>query len=135
MERWQRTSSPLSTLAAVVLSVAALHFAKPVLLPLAVAVLLNVVLAPAVKRLERIGVGRFRIGRVGAVLAVALGIAGVFAGMAWVVGVQGSALMEKLPEYRRTLVAELREPLDSLRRLERTAREVRELAVPPSDAP
>ncbi len=134
MERWLR-SSPATSLGVAVAAVAVLYFAKPVLLPLAVAVLLNVVIAPAVKRLERSGVGRVRIGRIGAVLAVTLAIAGVFAGMGWIVGVQGGALVEKLPEYRQGVLAQLREPLQSLRRLERTAREVRELTESPGGVP
>jgi predicted PurR-regulated permease PerM len=134
MDRWPR-SSPATSLGVAVLAVAVLYFAKPVLLPLAVAVLLNVVLSPAVKRLERSGVGRVRIGRIGAVLVVTLAIAAVFAGIGWIVGVQGGALAEELPEYRRSVLAQLREPLDSLRSLERTAREVRELTEPPSGVP
>ena len=85
MERWVRSSSVVS-LGVGVVAVAVLYLAKPVLLPLAVAVLLNVVFSPAVRRLERIGAGRLRIGRVGAVLVVAVLLAGVFAGMGWVVG-------------------------------------------------
>jgi predicted PurR-regulated permease PerM len=134
MERWPRTS-PAWSLAIGVGAVAVLYLAKPVLLPLAVAVLLNVVISPAVKRLERIGVGRLRVGRVGSVIVMAALVAGLFAGMAWVVGVQGSVLTEKLPEYRRNAIAHLREPLDSLRRLERTAQEVREMAEPPGTGP
>ncbi len=118
-----------------VVAVTVLYFAKPVLLPLAVAVLLNVVISPAVMRLERIGVGRLRIGRIGSVLMVAAAVGGGFAGVGWIVGVQGGALAEKLPEYRRNALALLREPLDSLRRLERTAREVRELTEAPSRGP
>lgn len=134
MDRWPR-SSPLTSLGVAVLSVAVLHLAKPVLLPLAVALLLNVVISPAVQRLEQIGWGRVRIGRIGSVLVVALALASVFAGMGWIVGVQGGALAENLPEYRRTAIAKLREPLDSLRRFERTAREVREMADPPGGGP
>jgi len=129
VERWPRWSS-VAGLGVAVVVVAVLYLAKPVLLPLAVAVLLNVVISPAVTRLERVGVGPLRIGRVGSVLAVALAIAAVFAGMGWIIGVQGGALVERLPEYRRTVLTQLRQPLDSLRRFERTAREVREMAEP-----
>jgi predicted PurR-regulated permease PerM len=115
MDRWPR-SSPALSLAVVVVTIAVLHFAKSVLLPLAVAVLLNVVISPAVMRLERIGVGRLRIGRIGSVLVVAAVVAGVLAGLGWIVGVQGGALTEQLPEYRRNVLAQLREPLDSVRR-------------------
>jgi predicted PurR-regulated permease PerM len=134
MERWVRSSSVVS-LGVGVVAVAVLYVAKPVLLPLAVAVLLSVVFSPAVRRLERIGAGRVRVGRLGAVLVVAVLVAGVFAGTGWVVAVQGAVLTEKLPEYRRNALAHLREPLDSLRRLERTAREVREMTEPPIGAP
>ena len=134
MDRWPR-SSPIMSFGVAVIAVAVLYLAKPVLLPLAVALVLNVVLSPAVQRLEQIGAGRLRLGRVGAVIVVALVMASVFSGIGWVVGVQGGALAEKLPEYRRTALAHLREPLDSLRRLERTAREVREMAEPPGGGP
>jgi predicted PurR-regulated permease PerM len=131
MERWHRSLPSTSSLLTVVIATAVLYLARPVLLPLAVAVLLSVVIAPAVKRLERVGLGRVRVGRLGSVLVLTIVIAGVFAGMGWVIAVQGGALAEKLPEYRRNVRAQLREPLDSLRRLERTAREVREMAEAP----
>jgi predicted PurR-regulated permease PerM len=67
-----------------------------------------------------------------AVCIVAVLLAAVLIGVGWVVGVQGGALVDKAPEYRRIAMAQLREPLDSLRRLERTAREVRELTEPAS---
>ena len=134
MDRWPR-SSPITSFGVAVIAVAVLYLAKPVLLPLAVALVLNIVLSPAVQRLEQIGVGRLRIGRVGSVIVVALAMASVFTGIGWVVGVQGGAIAEKLPEYRQNALAQLREPLDSLRRLERTAREVREMAEPPGGGP
>ena len=58
MERWLRGSSLAPSLGVAVLAVAVLYVAKPVLLPLAVAVLLAVVISPAVQRLERLGLGR-----------------------------------------------------------------------------
>ena len=60
---------------------------------------------------------------------------GLYLGMGWIVGVQGGAFAEKVPEYRRNALAQLREPLDSVRRLERTAREVREMTEAPSGGP
>jgi len=110
------------------LIVAVLYFAKPVVMPLAVALLLSVVFSPAVLRLERIGWGRIRIGRAGAVLVIGLAVGGVFAGTGWVVANQGSLLVEKLPEYQRAVREQLREPLRSLRRLERTAQQVGDLS-------
>jgi predicted PurR-regulated permease PerM len=69
------------------------------------------------------------------VLLVVVALTGGFAGVGWIVGVQGGALAESLPEYRRNALAHLREPLDSLRRLERTAREVRQLTEAPVGGP
>lgn len=135
MERWSRSFPFASGLFSVLLVTAVLYLAKAVLLPLAVAVLLSVVVAPAVKRLERVGIGRVRVGRIGAVLALTVATTGAFAGMGWVVAVQGGALVDELPEYRRIVRAHLREPLDRLRRLERTAREVREMAETPTGEP
>jgi predicted PurR-regulated permease PerM len=132
--RWP-TSSLATPLFVAVLVVAVLHLARPVLLPLAVALLLSVVLTPAVQRIEQLGAGRVRVGRVASVCIVAALLAGVLGGVGWVLGVQGGPLVEKAPEYRRLVVAQLREPLDSLRRLERTAREVRELAQPATGQP
>ena len=46
------------TVAGTVIVLAGLHFAKPVLMPLAIASLLSVVLAPVVRRVERLHVSR-----------------------------------------------------------------------------
>jgi len=131
---WLHSSAAVSFVTAAV-AVAVLQLAKPVLAPLAVAVLLCIVIAPTVSRIEGIGVGRWRIGRIAAVLAVVLAVMGAFGGTAWIVGVQGGALVRELPQYRRTAVAQLRAPLDSLRRLERAAREVREMTEAPTREP
>ena len=126
MERWFRTPFP-SALATAVLAVAALYFAEPVLAPLAVAGLLSVVLGGAVKRVERLGFGRVRLGRVASVLVVAVAISAGFVGMGWIVANEGSDLAKRLPEYRRTLLARVREPID---RFESTARQMRDMAAP-----
>jgi predicted PurR-regulated permease PerM len=123
-------SSSATTLFVAVLAIVALYFGRPVLLPLALALLLSVVLTPAVQRIEQLGVGRVRVGRVASVCIVTALLALILGGVGWVVGVQGGALVDQAPEYRRIVTTRLREPLDSLRRLERTAREVRELAEP-----
>jgi predicted PurR-regulated permease PerM len=126
LNRWP-TSSLATPLAVAVVVIAVLYLARPVVLPLAVALLLTVVLTPAVQRIEQLGAGRVRVGRIASVCIVTALLAVVLAGVGWVVGVQGGALVAKAPEYRRIAMAQLREPIDSLRRLERTAREVREL--------
>lgn len=126
MDRWFRTPFP-AALATAVLAVAALYFAEPVLAPLAVAGLLSVVLGGAVKRVEHLGFGRVRLGRVASVLVVAVGISAGFVGMGWIVANEGSDLAKRLPEYRRTLLARVREPID---RFEDTARRMRDMATP-----
>jgi predicted PurR-regulated permease PerM len=55
--------------------------------------------------------------------------------MGTIVAVQGGALVEALPKDRATALAQLRAPLASLRRLERTAREVREMTELPTAQP
>jgi predicted PurR-regulated permease PerM len=113
LDRWIRTPF-LSALATAVLAITAIYFAAPVLAPLAVAVILSVVLGGAVKRVEHLGFGRLRLGRVPSVLVVALGISAAFAGMGWIVASEGSELIRHLPEYRQTLRGKVREPIDAV---------------------
>src|SRR5436309_9725693 len=75
--------------------VAALYFAKAIFLPLALAVLLTFLLAPAMRQLRSWGVPR--------VPAVALVVAfacAVFLGVGALVGQQMTQLAHKLPEYQ-----------------------------------
>jgi predicted PurR-regulated permease PerM len=124
----RRPGTPfLYALASTVLAIAAIHFAEPVLAPLAIAGILGVVLDGAVKRVERIGLGRVRIGRVVAVLVVALGISGAFVGTIWIVATQGSELAKNLPGYRSTLQSKVEAPI---RALERTLGRLRGTAAP-----
>jgi predicted PurR-regulated permease PerM len=111
VDRWLRT--PLqSFFATAFLVVAAIYFARPVLAPVAVAGLLSVVLGGAVARVEHLGIGRFRLGRLASVLVVAIAISALFAAMVWIVVNEGSGLAEHLPEYQRTLHAKVRGPID-----------------------
>jgi predicted PurR-regulated permease PerM len=115
---------PASGLMTTAIAVAMLYFAKTVLVPVAVAILLSVVFTPFVKRLERIRIGRLGIGRIGSVIAVVGVLSGLFTGIGWIVWNQGSALAERLPEYREIAREKLREPLESL---EQMALELREM--------
>lgn len=130
MERWSR--SPFSSaLATAVIAIAAIHFAEPVLAPLALAALLSVVLAGAVQWVEHLGFGRLRLGRVASVLVVAVGISAVFVGMGWIIANEGSELAERLPEYRRSVLEKARAPIEAIGR---TALKMRNLtASAPSD--
>jgi len=75
-----------------------LAWAKAVLIPIALAILLTFVLSPLVTRLDRWG-----LGRVPAVLIVVL-VAGIlFSGLLWVVGSQLYSLANDLPNYQENI--------------------------------
>ena len=83
--------------------VAALYFAREVLVPFALAVLLSFLLAPAVRELRRLRAGR--------VTAVAVTVLVAFLAMfafAAVVGEEISLLGPQLPQYRHNIEAKLR---------------------------
>ncbi|MFG0286710.1 MAG: AI-2E family transporter [Rhodopirellula sp. JB044] len=105
----KQTKSDLATIAAVaqllavVLTVAALFFAKDVFIPLALGLLLSFLLSPLVDRLERIGVPN-----VAAVIATAL-LAFVFlAGGFTLLGRELTTLIGELPQHKDELVAKAR---------------------------
>ena len=81
-----------------VVVVATLYFAKIVLIPFALAVLLTFVLTPFVKMLERIWLGRV----VSTLLVVLLAVVAVSA-LGWTVGQQFSQVMNELPHYRTNI--------------------------------
>src|SRR6267154_2391353 len=84
----------LGLMPSIIGSVVILYFAREVLIPLAVAVLLAFVLAPAVEWLERC-----RVGRIAAVL-IAVGTAlAVLGTIGWTVERQFVEVAEKLPDY------------------------------------
>src|SRR5690348_6721779 len=82
---------------------AILYFAKEVLLPLALAILIAFLLAPAVQRLER-----WKIGRLPSTLIVSLAALALVASIGAVAAVQAVSLAAKLPEYRHTIAQKIR---------------------------
>lgn len=83
--------------------IAMLNFAREVFIPIALAVLLSFLLAPAVRRLRRL-----RLGRVPAIgLTVLLAFAAI-AGIAAVIAEEVTSLAEQLPEYRYNLESKIR---------------------------
>jgi predicted PurR-regulated permease PerM len=96
-------SSRLIILAAVCVSVGALYFARDVLIPLALAVLLSFLLTPLVVRLERAG-----LHRVPAVLIVFVGLLALVGVLGWVVYLQVADLADQLPRYQDDIVAKVR---------------------------
>jgi predicted PurR-regulated permease PerM len=88
----------LGLMPTIIASVAILYFAREVLIPLAVAVLLAFLLAPVVTWLERLWLGRI----VPVVLAVAAALA-VLGTVGWIVERQFVEVAEKLPDYRENI--------------------------------
>jgi predicted PurR-regulated permease PerM len=88
----------VSTTGILALTVAALYFGRDIFIPLALAVLLSFILAPALIRLRRLGVPR-----VAAVIVVVLVALSAVAGVAVAVGAQLVQLAENLPTYQRNI--------------------------------
>ena len=91
-------SSRFLPLIAFVLSIAALYFAREVLIPFALAVLFSFMLTPVVKALERFRLGR--VPSVGIVVLVSLLVAGA---IGWVVSNQLIDVISQLPGYRENI--------------------------------
>src|SRR5260370_2061171 len=83
--------------------VAALYWAQSVLIPVAVALLLSFVLGPAVRALQRTGLGSTRAGRVLSVVLVVMLVSSVLGGISYVVAQQIVLLSHELPQYRGNL--------------------------------
>lgn len=120
----QRAAWPL---VAVTAAVAVLWLAKPVLLPLALALLGSVVLAPLVGHMERL-----RVGRIPAVIAVTLAVSGTLVGAGWLIAGAGAELASDLPAYRQNARAKLRslvvEVQQAARQVEEIEREIADTA-------
>src|SRR6201996_3758510 len=81
---------------------ALLYFARDVLVPITLAFILSLLIAPLVRALRRIGLGQ-TLSVVGAVLVLALSLATV----AGVIGTQLMRMSTSLPKYERTLERKL----------------------------
>ena len=92
-----------SSIIALLIAAAVLYFAKEVLVPLAMAILLSFVLAPAVRRLERWKLGR----PLATLIVVFVGFAIIFAVGAFAAA-QAVSLAARLPEYRQNIVEKIR---------------------------
>ena len=90
-----------------VMTVATLYFGKEVLVPITLALLLAFVLAPLVRLLRRL-----RLGRVPSVLLAVLVAVGLVLALGGVIGSQLAQLTNNLPQYATTVeqkVASVRE--------------------------
>src|SRR5882762_12020506 len=87
------THEPLILLA---LAILALYFARDILIPFAMALTFNFLLAPAVIWFER----RLRFKRLPAVALVLVAATALIGGIGWVVAVQVIGVVNDLPNYR-----------------------------------
>jgi predicted PurR-regulated permease PerM len=115
--------SRILTLVVVAVVIAALYFARVMLVPLALAVLFTFVLAPLVSALERIRFPRF----FAVFLVVGIAVTGI-AVMGWTVGNQLIDVTNQLPSYKTNI----KEKIDAIhnpknRRLDKAADAMKEL--------
>lgn len=113
---------PLLAVAVVILGVYFLHFARDVAMPVTVAVLLNLLLSPVVRRLRRLGLpAPVGAGLVVAAFALVLGYA--------VVTLSGPAAewLQRLPNSLREIELKLRLLLPFLHAAQEAAREVQDM--------
>ena len=115
--------SQLTTIAMFVVVTAILYFARDVLIPLALAVLLSFLLAPAVHRLERL-----RLPRVAATTVMVGLSCCVIAGLVWISVNQFLNFAANLPEYKDNIQSKLSvfrtDPEGSLGKAKRTLEEL-----------
>src|SRR6266550_9604663 len=93
-------TSHFVVLASICLIVAILHFAQDVLIPVALAMLLSFLLAPLVRRLERL-----RLHRVPSVLIVVLLMFSLIGVLGYVVGHQVYDLAYNIDQYKENISA------------------------------
>jgi predicted PurR-regulated permease PerM len=96
--RTNRDSASFPPVVTAVVCVAALYFAKSVLIPIALAVLFAFLLAPLVNLLQKA-----HLGRTGPVIVVVLLIAGLLMGLGWLVFNQAISLATQIPSYKTTI--------------------------------
>ncbi len=105
--------------------VAMLYFARDFLLPVALAVFVAFALAPAVRRLERVG-----LPRLAATIATTVGVGALVAGLGWILAGQVNDFVVEMPEYRanvRAKAADLRSMFgDTFERANSTVRDLSE---------
>src|SRR4051794_16784174 len=91
-------SGRLGMLASLAIVVTALYFAKVVLIPIALAVMLSFLLAPLLIRLQRWG-----LRRIPALLIVIALLGGAFVGLGYVVWTQVNDLAGKMDQYQQNI--------------------------------
>jgi predicted PurR-regulated permease PerM len=105
------SSSKLLTLVGIVVVIAGLYLGRPVLIPLALALVLAFLLSPIVGFLEK-----SRLGRVTSVLTVLVMSFALLGGVGWTVTGQITQILEQVPDYRANIhdkIVLLRESRDN----------------------
>jgi predicted PurR-regulated permease PerM/methylmalonyl-CoA mutase cobalamin-binding subunit len=92
-----------SSVIALLIAAAVLYLASEVMIPLAMAILLSFLLAPAVRRLER-----WQLGRPAATIIVVLVAFSIVFAVAALAASQAVSLAASLPEYRENIVEKIR---------------------------
>jgi predicted PurR-regulated permease PerM len=112
-----------------ILVVASLYWAKPILVPFILALLLTFILSPLVAGLQHYG-----LGRVPAALLVVLSVTALLILVGWTFTWQTRALVSELPEHKQTILTkmgELQGPLNELTQLVKEI--VAEVQAEPAD--
>jgi predicted PurR-regulated permease PerM len=128
--RSSASGSPLLTLASIVVAIAALHLAKEILVPLALAIFLSFLLTPLADRLERWGLGR--IPSVISVVAVTFVILGF---LGWIVTSQLVDLSVQLPEWKDEIIVKIQELKPDSSVLDKVTQTIDEVSQKVSEEP
>jgi predicted PurR-regulated permease PerM len=115
-------------IASIAIVLAGLYFAQDVLIPLALAGLLSFLLAPLVKRMERL-----HLPRSAAVVVTVLLAFGLLFGIGWVVYDQIGDLKSQLPEYRSNIEHKLSSMRESFSWIHSANAEVKKVLGPASE--
>jgi predicted PurR-regulated permease PerM len=102
---WQRM---IAVLGGIILVIAALYFARVILIPVVMATLLTFILTPLVSSLHRLG-----LRRIPAVLLVVLLVIGVVVGLAGLLFDQVQSLADDLPQYRQQITQKIHDLRDA----------------------
>ncbi len=102
--QWRRYSGAPITIVVILLMVAFIYWASPVLVPLALSVLFAFLLNPIVTFLQR-----RRVPRTAAAFMVTIFAGLILAGLGWLVSSQLVQLAERLPQYEQRLTARIDE--------------------------
>lgn len=117
----------------IVVTIAALYFAREIFIPIALAGLLTFILTPVARLLERI-----HLGRVFSALLVVFLALGVAAGVGWALTKQLTSVVDQIPDYQQNILDKIEVlrggPSQALGKAVGTVNEVTQrLSAPPTD--